>query len=141
MEEKRARDQGSLAPMAILSQVPPHCSTKQGNPLKSFPAFHYTGSADHQPHLSPAHYILLLSTYSMWVPLAPQSLTFRFKRPLLRNSPEVQLLGLLALTARGLGSILGQGTKILQAAWHSQKNKTRQINLKSHCSRKFSTFQ
>ena len=33
----------------------------------------------------------------------------------------VQWLGLGALTARGPGSIPGQGTKILQAMWHGQK--------------------
>ena len=33
----------------------------------------------------------------------------------------VQWLGLGACTAKGLGSIPGQGTKIPQAAWHRQK--------------------
>ena len=103
--------------------MPSHCSTEQGNPLRSFPAFHCIGSDDHHPHLSPAHCILLLSTYSMWVPLAPQSLTFRFKRPLLRNSPEVSWLGLLVLTAGGLGSYLRQETASCTA---QPKHKTRQ---------------
>ena len=34
-----------------------------------------------------------------------------------------QWLGLGALTARGLGSILGRGTKIRQAVLHGQKQK------------------
>ena len=37
----------------------------------------------------------------------------------------VQWLGLLASTAGGMGSIPGQGTKILHAVWCSQ-NKTKQ---------------
>ena len=39
----------------------------------------------------------------------------------------VQWLGLGALTAMGLGSSLGWGTKIPQAAPHSQKKKVLQI--------------
>ena len=39
------------------------------------------------------------------------------------SSLVVQWLGLCALTAEGPGSIPGQGTKIPQAAWHSQKKK------------------
>ena len=39
------------------------------------------------------------------------------------NSPVVQWLGLRVLTAEGLGSIPGQGTKIPQAVWHGQKKK------------------
>ena len=35
----------------------------------------------------------------------------------------VQWLGLCALTAEGVGSIPGQGTKILQAVWPKNKNK------------------
>ena len=35
----------------------------------------------------------------------------------------VQWLGLCAFTSKGLGSIPGQGTKILQGAWHDQKKK------------------
>ena len=35
----------------------------------------------------------------------------------------IQWLGLNAFTAEGPGSTPGQGTKILQAAWHSQKKK------------------
>ena len=37
------------------------------------------------------------------------------------NFLAVQWLGLLAFTAEGSGSVPGQGTKILQAMWHSQK--------------------
>ena len=37
------------------------------------------------------------------------------------NSLAVPWLGHGAFTAKGLGSIPGQGTKISQAAWHSQK--------------------
>ena len=39
------------------------------------------------------------------------------------NSLAVQWLGLGAFMARGLGSIPGEGTKILQAAWQGQKKK------------------
>ena len=39
------------------------------------------------------------------------------------NSLAVQWLGLGAFTAEGPGSIPGQGTKILQATWHSKKTK------------------
>jgi len=38
-----------------------------------------------------------------------------------RNSLTVQRLGLLALTAEGLGSVPGGGPKIPPAAWLSQK--------------------
>ena len=37
----------------------------------------------------------------------------------------VQWLGLQALTAKSMDLIPGQVTKILQAQWHSQKNKVR----------------
>ena len=37
------------------------------------------------------------------------------------NSLVVQWLGLCAFTAKGLGSIPGQGTKMPEAAWHGQK--------------------
>ena len=47
---------------------------------------------------------------------------------LLRHSPGnslvVQWLGLCAFTAKGVGSIPGQGTKIPQAAWCGQKKDT-----------------
>ena len=39
------------------------------------------------------------------------------------NFLAVQWLGLLAFTAEGSGSVPGQGTKILQAMWRSQKKK------------------
>ena len=35
----------------------------------------------------------------------------------------VQWLGLHAFTAKGAGSLPGQGTKITQDVWHSQKKK------------------
>ena len=35
----------------------------------------------------------------------------------------VQWVGLHTFTVKGLGSILGQGTKIPQAVWHGQKRK------------------
>ena len=41
----------------------------------------------------------------------------------LGNSLAVQWLGLCAFTAKGLGSIPVQGTKIPQAAWHGQKKR------------------
>ena len=43
------------------------------------------------------------------------------------NSLLVQWFGLIALTAEGLGSIPGQGTKIPQATWHKQRKR------KYHC--------
>ena len=39
------------------------------------------------------------------------------------NSLVVQWLGLCAITAKGAGSIPGQGTKITPATQHSQKRK------------------
>ena len=39
------------------------------------------------------------------------------------NSLAVQWLGLCTFTAKGLGSILGRGTKILQAALNRRKKK------------------
>ena len=39
------------------------------------------------------------------------------------TSLAVQWLGLCASIARGTGSNPGQGTKIPQATWHSQKKK------------------
>ena len=41
----------------------------------------------------------------------------------LGNSLAVQWLGLGAFTAKSLGSIPGQGTKIQQDTWHSQSKK------------------
>ena len=41
------------------------------------------------------------------------------------NSLAVQWLELQALTAEGLGSIPGWGTKIPQAMWHSQRTKNK----------------
>ena len=38
-----------------------------------------------------------------------------------------QWLGLCILTAKGLGSIPGQGTKIPQAAWHNHKRKKKTV--------------
>ena len=43
------------------------------------------------------------------------------------NSLLVQWLALSALTAEGLGSIPGQGTRIPQATWHNQRKR------KDHC--------
>ena len=42
----------------------------------------------------------------------------------------IQRLGLRAFTAKGLGSILVQGTKITQAAWCSQSSSNSSINNK-----------
>ena len=39
------------------------------------------------------------------------------------NALAVQWLELCAFTTRGMGSVPGQGTKILQALWRSQKKK------------------
>ena len=46
-----------------------------------------------------------------------------FKKFIIRNSLVVQWLGLCASTAGGMGSILGQGTKILQAVGCSKVSK------------------
>ena len=40
----------------------------------------------------------------------------------------VQWLGLHAFTAKGLGSILVQGTKTAQTAWYTQGNNNSNIN-------------
>ena len=42
-----------------------------------------------------------------------------YLKPILGNSLAVQWLGLSAFTAEGLGSVPGQGTKILQAVRHA----------------------
>ena len=42
------------------------------------------------------------------------------------KSLVVQWLGLGTLTAGAPGSILGQGTKIPRATWHSQKEKKKE---------------
>ena len=59
------------------------------------------------------------------------------------NSLAVQWLGLHAFTAKGMGSIPGQGTKIPQATQYS-KNKTKENKNKyAHnlpCSKKKTTF-
>ena len=47
---------------------------------------------------------------------------------LLGNSLAVQWLGLRALTAEGLGSIPGQGTKIPQVTWCGQKRKKKKFS-------------
>ena len=45
------------------------------------------------------------------------------KNNMSRNSPVIQWLGLLALTAEDGGLILGWGTKIPEVARHGQKKK------------------
>ena len=45
------------------------------------------------------------------------------KKTIDRNSLAVRWLGLSTFTAKGLGLILGQGTKILEAIWCGQKTK------------------
>ena len=45
------------------------------------------------------------------------------------NSLVVQLLQFSSFTVIGLGSIPGQGTKILQIVWGCQKKKKIQMNL------------
>lgn len=53
-----------------------------------------------------------------------QSASFSQFRNILRgNSLVVQWVGLRILTARGPGSVLGWGTKILQTMQHGQKKK------------------
>ena len=44
----------------------------------------------------------------------------------------VQWLGLGAFTAEGMGSIPGQGTKVLQAMWHGQKKKKKKRKKRGH---------
>ena len=46
------------------------------------------------------------------------------------NSLVVRWLGLHTFTAEGVGSIPGQGTKILQVMWHGQ-NKTKPVTPKN----------
>ena len=55
------------------------------------------------------------------------------------NSLSDQWLGLSTFTAKGLGSIPGQGTKILQAAWHGQK-KTKTKNATTNMSGPWKCF-
>ena len=43
----------------------------------------------------------------------------------IRNFLEVKWLALRTFSAQGVGSIPGQGTKILQAVWCGQKKKKR----------------
>ena len=52
----------------------------------------------------------------------------RPENPRTGNSLVVQRLGLCTFNAEGLGSILGQGTKILHAAWCSKKEKRTKEN-------------
>ena len=39
------------------------------------------------------------------------------------NSLALQRLGLCAFTAKGVGSILGQGSEILKVVWYGEKKK------------------
>ena len=55
----------------------------------------------------------------------------------LGNSLAVQWLGFHAFTAENMGSIPGRGTKIPQAAWHSQERK-RKLTFRKWFSRIFS---
>jgi len=48
-------------------------------------------------------------------------------RSLTVNSPAAQRVGLCSLTAEGLGSIPGQGTKIPQTTSGGQKRKTKKL--------------
>ena len=52
-----------------------------------------------------------------------KEISFPFFKVKPGNSLVIQWLGLSALTARGLGSVPGQGTKIPQAAWRGQNKK------------------
>ena len=47
------------------------------------------------------------------------------------DSLVVQWLGLQAFTAKGMGSIPGRGTKILEAEQRSKKKKKKKIQMKS----------
>ena len=50
------------------------------------------------------------------------------KRIKIGNSLAIQWLGLCTLISKGLGSIPGQGTKIPQAMWSSQKENREKEN-------------
>ena len=57
-----------------------------------------------------------------------QKQTHRHRKQIYGNSLAVQWLGLHASTAKGTGSIPGQGTKIPQAVWCSQKTERKKEN-------------
>lgn len=46
------------------------------------------------------------------------------------NSLALQRLGLCAFTDKGVGSILGQGSEILQVVWYGEKKKKNPRKLK-----------
>ena len=48
------------------------------------------------------------------------------------NSLALQRLGLCAFTAKGVGSILGQGSEILQVVWYGEKKKSPYKTEKGH---------
>ena len=50
----------------------------------------------------------------------------------IRNSLVVQWLGLHVFTAKGMGSIPGQGTKIPQARQHGQNLKKKKVSTHTH---------
>ena len=56
---------------------------------------------------------------------------FKFLKRLIRGTSLVaQWLGLHASNAESTGSILGQGTKIPHAVWHSQKIKINKMTIR-----------
>ena len=70
----------------------------------------------HHPHVTqptPAHPLSLPSRGDKTVNLAPEALDIQTWN--MGNSLAVQWLGLLTFTAKGLGSISGQGTKTPRA--------------------------
>ena len=72
----------------------------------------------------PSQFPDLISTIDMKCFLKSRCYKFSYPKHLyIWNSLSVQWLGLHAPTAGGMGSIPGQGTKILQAVQHGQKNK------------------
>ena len=65
-----------------------------------------------------------LNTWVEWLMLLKIILLFENKN--IQDSLAVQWLGLCVLTAKGLGSVPGQGIKIPQALWHRQRGKQQQ---------------
>ena len=71
---------------------------------------------------------MAINTYVSIITLNVNGLNASIKRHRVENSLAVQWLGLCASTAVGMGSLPGQGTKIPQATWHSQKKKKKKTD-------------
>ena len=81
-----------------------------------------SGEEKRKPHREYSTRFRILEYFS-WRRLKDQLLNPVILKMKTGNSLEVQWLGLHTFTAEGVGSIPGQGTKILQAAWCGQKIK------------------